>query len=117
MTLLSLLTIRSRSPLRSVGFYRQLGLNFEEHQHGNGPVHWCALIGSTAFEIYPCTGDTSPTAETRLGFCVEDLQEARTRILDAGGSVMLEPEPSPWGMRMVVVDPDGHRVELTRATD
>jgi len=65
MTLLSLVTIRARSPERSVNFYRQLGLEFEEHQHGSGALHWCALIGSTAFEIYPCSGEASPTAETR----------------------------------------------------
>lgn len=29
-------------------------------------------------------------------------------------SVIIEPTESEWGLRAVVVDPDGHRVELTQ---
>jgi hypothetical protein len=50
---LNLLVIRSAIPEQLAEFYRQLGMVFERHQHGNGPLHFSTQIGSTLLEIYP----------------------------------------------------------------
>jgi lactoylglutathione lyase len=69
--------------------------------------------GGQVFELYPMTDDASATSATRIGFCVPDVDAAYAELVAAGGTSVAPPKDSPWGRRVVVADPDGHRVELT----
>ncbi|TWT38864.1 VOC family protein [Blastopirellula retiformator] len=94
-------------------FYQALGLQFDRHAHGAGPIHLATETPGQVFEIYPLSSDDSPTTSARVGFAVADVDATYTALLEAGGSSVSSPRDSPWGRRAVVADPDGHRVEIT----
>jgi lactoylglutathione lyase len=113
---LSLVVIRSGDLERSVLFYRTLGLEFVKHRHGAGAEHFACELGQAVFEIYPRSNDTDSTSATRIGFRVPSVDDAVTRLEELGVQIISPPQESPWGRRAVVIDPDGHKVELTRET-
>ena len=114
---LSLVVIRSVNLERSVEFYQLLGLSFDKHQHGNGLVHFAGKAGQATFEIYPQTAQAQSTTGTRLGFQVFDIDALVVRLEKKNVKVITKPSVSEWGRRAVVVDPDGHRVELIQLVD
>ncbi|MDY6938635.1 MAG: VOC family protein [Cyanobacteriota bacterium] len=114
--MLNLLVIRSSNIERAKIFYEALGLVFEAHQHGNGAPHFAAEEHGLVFEIYPLLKGKS-TSATRFGFRVNAVEETIANLIHAGGEVIASPQPSPWGIRAVVKDPDGHRVELVEYED
>ena len=111
---LNLVVIRSVNIEKAAAFYQLLGLSFIKHKHGNGLEHFATEIGSVTFEIYPCTAGTTPTAETRLGFQVSSVDAIISELQKHGASIVSPAKDSDWGRRAIVVDPDGHRVELTQ---
>jgi predicted enzyme related to lactoylglutathione lyase len=111
---LSLVVIRSVNLEESVKFYQMLGLNFEKHQHGNGLEHFASNIGQVTFEIYPQTARMGTTTGTRLGLQVPDVDSLVIRLQKENVTVITKPSVSEWGRRAVVVDPDGHRIELVQ---
>jgi len=90
-----------------------LGILFERERHGAGPEHLAAQLGTVVFEIYP-QGDGEGTLKTRIGFAVDSIAALLPALQEAGGTFISPPQDSPWGLRAVVTDPDGHRVELSQ---
>lgn len=111
---LNLVVLRAAGPEMLAGFYSELGLVFELHRHGAGPEHFASEDGGVVFEIYPASQKSPPTAGLRLGFEVGDVREMTNRLVEAGATVISGPTDSPWGMRAVVQDPEGHKLELTQ---
>lgn len=111
-TRINLVTIRSRDIHQAVRAYQALGLSFALHAHGSGPEHYCCEEGPVVFEIYPLADDKPATTGTRLGFEIADMDASLEAWRNLGLMVLSEPKPSPWGLRAVVVDSDGHRIEL-----
>lgn len=109
----NLIVLRSRDLERAAAFYQALGLQLKRHAHGTGPVHLASELPHHVFEIYPLTDEMLPTSSTRIGFRVASVDEAYSALLEVGGKSASAPKNSPWGRRAVVVDPDGHKVELT----
>ena len=110
---LNLVVIRSVDIEKSAIFYQLLGLSFVKHQHGNGLEHFASEIGGVTFEIYPCTAGTTPTTSTRLGFQVSSIDAIVCELKKLEASIVSPAKDSAWGRRAIVVDPDGHKVELT----
>jgi lactoylglutathione lyase len=52
------------------------------------------------------------TTGTRLGFQVLDVDSLVIRLQKENVTVITKPSVSEWGRGDVVVDPDGHRIEL-----
>lgn len=109
---LNLLTIRSSDIDHAVRFYEMLGLRFQKHAHGKGPEHYCSENAGVAFEIYPLEPGKTPTTDTRLGFAVNSVDLAASKLSKLGARLVSPPVDSPWGRRAVLADFDGHRVEL-----
>jgi lactoylglutathione lyase len=109
--ILNLVVIRSADLERAAHFYGTLGIRLEREQHGSGPNHLAGRAGPVVLEIYP-REETGDTRGIRLGFRVESLTATLAAVQEAGGVVTSPPRNSPWGLRAVVADPDGHRVEL-----
>ena len=112
--LLNLVVIRSADLNRAEAFYEILGIAFERHRHGNGPVH---LSGGPyrdgyVFEIYPKSEKAGSTKGVRIGFSIDGVDAYIDKLVQAGGRVVEKPHDSEWGRRAVVADPDGHKVEL-----
>lgn len=78
---IKLIVIRSKEPKVLAEFYSLLGFAFDYHQHGNGPFHYAATIGTVVFEIYPLTKSQSePDKHLRLGFSIDDFDTKYKRI-------------------------------------
>lgn len=92
-------------------FYSALGLSFNIEQHGQGPKHYSSLLGSTLLEIYPANHE-SITTNIRLGLNVKSIQETLNKITTVGGSVISQAKSTPWGLRAVISNSDGHMIEL-----
>lgn len=95
----------------SKSFYDQLGLRFQEEQHGTGPRHFAATLSSTVLEIYPRLDGPEP-GRVRLGFNVQSVDRLVDALRTSGTRILSTTKTSPWGRRAVVEDPDGNRVEL-----
>ena len=112
---LNLVVLRSTDIVRAAAFYSQLSLEFMRHRHGSGPEHFAAeLPGGGVFELYPVT-DGASSLGTRVGFRVPSVDQAVAALSDYPGTVVSAPRDSEWGRRAVVVDPDGHKVELVQS--
>lgn len=110
---LNLVVIRAADIDQLASFYEQLGLQFTKHRHGKGPEHYSCELGSVVFEIYPQRSDTNHTKDTRLGFQVDSVDETVAKLRERSTQIISPTKDSPWGRRAVIVDPEGHRVELT----
>lgn len=112
---LNLVVLRSPDIARAAAFYSRLGLQFTQHRHGSGPEHFAAeLPGGGVFELYPAT-DSASTLGTRVGFRVPSVDQAVAALGDYPGAIVSAPRDSEWGRRAVVMDPDGHKVELVQS--
>ncbi len=109
---LNLVVLRSPDMARAAAFYSRLGLQFTQHQHGSGPEHYAAELGSGVFELYPLAPDGPSTLGTRIGFSVPSLDATVATLSDYPGAIISPPKDSEWGRRAVIADPDGHRIEL-----
>lgn len=112
---LNLVVLRARDPKALAAFYSTLGMDFVQHQHGAGPVHFACERDGMVFEIYPTGPDGEPTRGLRIGFEVEDTRESVSRLLGEGAELVSAPRESTWGLRAVLVDPEGHKLELVQA--
>lgn len=109
---LNLVVLRASDIYRSAEFYRQIGVEFSEHQHGNGPKHLTAELSGSIFELYPLSQAGLSTLGTRIGFSVPSIDAVIAALSDYPKAVVSPPKESPWGRRAVIADPDGHRIEL-----
>jgi lactoylglutathione lyase len=111
---LNLIVLRTAQIESALAFYAALGLHFAQHQHGTGALHYASTLGAIVMELYPQRSVTDTTSAVRIGFAVADLAAALARLEALEVRLLTAPHTSPWGMRAVVADPDGHRVELTQ---
>jgi predicted enzyme related to lactoylglutathione lyase len=67
-------------------------------------------------EIYPGSVGIAPEPKvggaTMIGFCVSSLHDTLTALQDLSVKVLSSPTTSAWGLRAVVLDPDGRAIEL-----
>ncbi len=117
MTQLNLLVLRTAKIDSALAFYRALGLDFVEEQHGTGPIHYACEMNGMVIEIYPGDKGDAPERKqggaTMLGFRVEDLDAVLASMKHSGIEPLSAPKESTWGRRAMVVDPDGRAVELS----
>jgi lactoylglutathione lyase len=114
---LNLVVLRSAHIKGAAAFYSLLGLEFKTHRHGGGVEHLSAELPGSVFELYPLTDEGSSTTGTRLGFAVTSLDAVISALQVYPGAIISPAKESPWGRRAVVVDPDGHKIELVEVTE
>ena len=109
----NLLVIKTHQLEVTFQFYQSLGIPFQQHQHGKGPVHYAAELGSLVFEIYPLSDRKALVdSSTRLGFEVNRLDDLITTL--PADVVLKLPFQAEWGYQAIVQDPDGRKIELTQ---
>jgi lactoylglutathione lyase len=111
---LSLVVLRVPDIEQAAAFYSGLGLSFTKHAHGKGPEHYAAELGSSVFELYPQTSEGNSTKNVRIGFQVSDAASVLRKLEDLGAKIVSPLKDSEWGLRAVLDDPYGHRVELSQ---
>ena len=110
----NLLVIKTNQLETTRQFYQSIGIQFQKHQHGKGPVHYAAEMGSFVFEIYPLADQQALVdSSTRLGFEVPQLDQLIATLSE--DTVLKFPNQTDWGYQAIVQDPDGRKVELTQA--
>src|SRR5205814_1598630 len=111
-TSLALLVLKTRQIDNLLAFYRIIGIELAEEQHGKGPLHYAGRLDETVFELYPTTDAETVDCTTRLGFCVSKMAETVEALRSVGTPIVGEPKATEWGKRAVVRDPDGRVIEL-----
>ncbi len=114
---LNLLMLRVADLERAASFYRLLGLEFVKHAHGSGPEHYACEPPGFVFELYLATAEQPVSSSTRLGFAVADVDCLAAKLVAPGTPILSPARDSEWGRRAVVIDPDGHRVELVQCSE
>ena len=110
---LNLVVIRSQDIERLAKFYEKLGMEFEYHKHGKGPLHYSVKLDKTIFEIYPLfKKQKKPDNSLRLGFEIENLDELITKMRMEDIEIEKEPKESEFGYYAVIKDLDGRKIEL-----
>lgn len=109
--MLNLVVLRSHDVERAARFYSAKGLLFLKNRHGNRPERFTSEVDGLVFELYPM-GAAGPTAPTRIGFSVDDVDSLIDELVAVGGELVSGPSDSEWGRRAVMKDLDGHTVEL-----
>ena len=109
---LNLVVLRFADIERAAKFYSEMGLSFTLHSHGTGPQHYSSVVDGLVFELYPLTAKSSPTTGTRIGFKVDSVDKIIELLSKIGAKINTPPTDSEWGRRAVVVDFDGHVIEL-----
>ena len=112
---LNLVVLRVPDIEEAAVFYSVLGLSFKKHAHGKGPEHYAAELGSSVFELYPQTADSGSTQGVRIGFQVSDAASVLRQLEHKGARIVSPLKDSEWGLRAVLGDPFGHRIELSQA--
>ena len=108
----NLLVLRVTDLEKSEDFYQKLGMSFNKHSHGDGPVHLSYENDGFVFELYPLKDGAQPTISTRIGFQVDDVDQYIKTCEEDGIDIVSYPKETEWGRRTVIKDPDGHVIEL-----
>ena len=107
-----LIVIRTNDQKRLADFYSLLGLTFDNHKHGNSPMHYSATIGTLVLEIYPLLKSQTETDKNlRLGYAIDKFEET-LNVLSKNGVAFSEPTLTDFGFLTIVSDPDGRKIEL-----
>ncbi len=119
MTELASLVLFAVDPVATAAFYRGLGLNLADEDHGEGPVHFAAEVGPVHFAVYAAQAHGRATEHRDGGSCfpgfyVESLERTADALAELGAPLLTGHEVMPWGCRMVVRDPDGRAVEVNQ---
>ena len=80
------------------------------------PLNTSALGSGTLCSSSTPASERFPATTSRVGFAVASIDAVLDNWRQSGCEVLSELKESPYGLRAVVVDPDGHRVELTTET-
>ena len=83
---LNLVVLRVCDIERSVAFYRLLGLEFTQHAHGAGPLHYASEADNFVFELYPASAEQPSSASARIGFAVADVDVAVAALGGVAGA-------------------------------
>lgn len=105
---------------QTAAFYRTVGLQLHDEDHGDGPRHLAADIGGLHFAIYAAgsSGGRAPRwrepGSSFPGFYVASLDDTLTALAGGGAPVLTAHQVRSWGCRAVVEDPDGRAVEINQ---
>lgn len=120
MTQFASLVLFSDRPERTAAFYRALGVQLEDEDHGDGAVHFAADVDGVHFAVLDAeaAGQRGPAWRqggcTFPGFYVESLDKVLHAVTALGVPVVHPHQTREWGCRTVVQDPDGRHIELNQ---
>ncbi|WHZ13942.1 MAG: hypothetical protein OJF52_000777 [Nitrospira sp.] len=96
-----------------IAFYRAVGIPLEPdtHDEHDKVPHYETDIGGAHFAVFQARENASGSG-TQIAFAVADLSEVLSAIEKLKAPISTPLEDTPWGKRVVVLDPDGRAVEI-----
>jgi lactoylglutathione lyase len=120
MTEFGALVVYAADPAKTAAFYRAVGVDLEDEDHGEGPVHFAADLYGVHFAIYPADEPGRLPAASRAaggsfsGFYVTSLDQVMAALAELGAPLLQAHQERPWGCRILAGDPDGRVVEVNQ---
>jgi catechol 2,3-dioxygenase-like lactoylglutathione lyase family enzyme len=120
MTEIASIVLFSDEPSRTIDFYRAIGVELQDEDHGDGLVHSAIDVGGVHFAVFSATDRIDrPTGwrssgTTFVGFYVPSLESTMSALRELGMIVVVGHQARSWGCRIVVEDPDGRPVEINQ---
>ena len=107
-------TVNTANIKALVHFYKTLGLPLESKQVTLGSEIYRAQMGAIELTLFGIRSkEKSLTPPIQLGFIVKDVAAIISKLSEVPNvTVMMEPTDMPDGKKAIVLDPDGHSVEL-----
>lgn len=98
-------------------FYRAIGVALEDEDHGEGPLHYAAELGTVHFALYAATSpgrapERRAAGSSFPGVYVTSLDDALRNVKAVNAPTLTPHEVMPWGCRFVAEDPGGRAVEV-----
>ncbi|WP_422040294.1 VOC family protein [Roseibium sp.] len=111
--MIKFITLYARDIHKTAKVYECLGANFDEEQHGEGPVHLACETNGQVLEIYPGLETSSRSA--LLGFEVTDLEQTKKNLENAGAVIIRDIAIVADALRLIASDPDGRELFVQEA--
>lgn len=95
-------------------FYRIIGFQFKAIKVDKGSEVYRAVHGGVEFSLYSIKNtQKSQIPSLQLGFRITDLEKSVSQLQNVNGAMsILDPTDMPDGKKAIVLDPDGHSIEL-----
>lgn len=99
-----------------LGFYRIIGLQFEASKVDKGTEIYKAYHHGLEFSLYSSkTVEKEKSPRLQLGFTIQNLDKIISELSQTSGiTCLLDPMETEIGKRAIVLDPDGHAIELVQ---
>lgn len=111
------ITLKTNNPIEMRDFYSALGFEFQQVKVDKGSAIWRAHAGTLVFNLLGSElshANTYPSYQ--LSFECTEIQKKIQKIKElAIGEVMMEDTELGDRIMAVVIDPDGHAVELSQS--
>jgi lactoylglutathione lyase len=119
MTLFGALVVYAADAAKTAAFYRAIGVDLEDEDHGEGTVHFATDLGGVHFAVYPAQEPGRALARRAAGgsfpgFYVTSLDQVTAALAELGAPVLQAHQEMPWGCRILAEDPDGRPVEINQ---
>lgn len=97
-----------------LAFYRNIGFQFTASKVDKGSEVHRALHNGVEFSLYAISkAQSSVIPNLQLGFKITDLEKTVVELMKVPGAMcILDPTEMPDGKKAIVLDPDGHSIEL-----
>jgi len=101
-------------------FYRAVGLQLHDEDHGGGPVHYATDINGVHFALFAAADSHGRAPQWREpgssfpGFYVTSLDDTVAALTALEAPVLAGHQVRDWGCRAVVEDPDGRAIEINQ---
>lgn len=112
--LITSITINTSHLQDMLAFYRIIGFQFTVSKVEKGSEVHRAVHNGVEFSLYSINKvQNSIIPNLQLGFKITDLEKAIEELAKVPGSIcILDPTEMPDGKKAIVLDPDGHSIEL-----
>ncbi len=109
------ITINTSQLESMLGFYRLIGFQFTASKVDKGSEVHRAVHNGVEFSLYSIQNpQKSQIPSLQLGFKITDLEKTVGQlVLIPGAMAILDPTDMPDGKKSIVLDPDGHAIELS----
>lgn len=98
-------------------FYRIIGFQFKAIKVDKGSEVYRATHNGVEFSLYSIKNtQKSQIPSLQLGFRITELEKSVAQLQKVNGAMcILDPTEMPDGMKSIILDPDGHSIELVEA--